>query len=232
MVPGNDKRKAVKAVKNNASREAFIRAGLDLFGECGLEGTTTRMLAKKAGANISGIVYYFGGKDGLYQAVLERISGHFNELTADLRRESWQKLQSPLDKAQTLALVKNMISVLSRVMSERVKVKNAEKIILREQTSPTASFPILYDGYMKDMISLVRALIGRYTERSPESDLVTVQAHTLVGQFIAFIATREALLKNLGVRRLSAEQNELIHQVIMGNIESCLKSWAEEEEKA
>lgn len=216
-----------KNKRNSGIRESFIKAGLDLFGDYGLEGTSTRMLAKKAGANISGIVYYFGGKDGLYQAVLEHLAARFNELTAEARRETWQRLQEPLDKPQILSLIKNIIETLSRIMDDRLKVKNAEKIILREQTSPTPAFSVLYDGYMKDVLKLLVTLIGRYTGQPVDSDEVIIRAHTLVGQFVVFIATREALLKNLGVKRLSADQTELIRRVILDNVEACLKAWTE-----
>lgn len=219
---------AVRNNRNNGIREAFIKAGLDLFGDCGLEGASTRMLAKKAGANMSGIVYYFGGKDGLYKAVLERIVERFNELTLVAREDIRRRLREPLDKAQILELAKDLIGVMSLVLDDKLKVKNAEKIILREQTGPTAAFAILYDGYIRDVVRLMADLIGRYVGQPADSDGVIIRAHTLIGQFIAFIATREALLRNLGVRKLKAEQSELIRRVIIGNVEACLKTWAEE----
>lgn len=214
--------------KNVDIRESFIKAGLDLFGDYGLEGASTRQLAQKAGANISGIVYHFGGKEGLYRAVLERISERFNELTGQCRQEAWRQLEGGPDRGQVLALLKGLLSSVSQVMEGGLRLKNAEKIILREQTSPTAAFPALYDGYMKDVLSLLSHLIARYTGLKPGSDEALIRAHTLVGQFVTFIATREALLKNLRVRKLKADQNELIRRVILGNAEACLKAWAEE----
>lgn len=211
--------------RNSGLRESFIKAGLDLFGDYGLEGASTRMLARKAGANISGIVYYFGGKDGFYQAVLERISERFNELTAEPRQEAWRQLEGRLDKSQILALLKNLLTAASKVLEGGLKLKNAEKIILREQTNPTAAFPALYDGYMKDVLTLLSHLVARYTGQPADSDEAVIRAHTLVGQFVTFVATREALLKNLGVKKLKPEQNELIRQVILGNAEACLKAW-------
>lgn len=220
--------KAVRNNRNNDIREAFIKAGLDLFGDYGFEGASTRMLAKKAGANMSGIVYYFGGKDGLYRAVLERIVERFNELTLATRTDIWQRLQEPLDKTQIVDLMKNLIGVMSLVLDDKLIVKNAEKIILREQTGPTEDFAILYDGYIKDVLRLMANLTGQYVGQPVDSDGVVIRAHTLIGQFIAFIATREALLRNLGVRKLKAEQSTLIRQVIVNNVEACLKAWGEE----
>lgn len=217
-----------KGIRNIGIRESFIKAGLDLFGDYGLEGASTRMLAQKAGANISGILYYFGGKDGLYRAVLERVSERFNELTSDCRREVRRQLEGPLDKTQVLVLLKNLLTAVIQVMEGGLKLKNAEKIILREQTGPTVAFNALYDGYMKDVLTLLSTLIAKYTGQPADSDEAIIRAHTLVGQSITFVATREALLKNLGVKKLSPEQRGIIHRVILGNVEACLKGWAEE----
>jgi AcrR family transcriptional regulator len=220
-----------KTVRNDRTRESFIKAGLYLFGDCGLDGASTRMLAQKAGANISGIVYYFGGKEGLYRAVLEHIVDRFNELTAEARHEAWRRLEEPLDKPGIMTVLKDLLTAVSQAMEGGLKVKNAEKIVLREQTSPSAAFDLLYEGYMKDVLALMTRLVSRYTGQPPDGDETLIQAHTLIGQFISFIATRAALLKNLGVKRLNTEHNELIRRVILGNVVACLKSWAEAAER-
>src|SRR6185312_5140782 len=50
------------------TRQALIRAGLELFGEKGFDGTSTRQLAAAAKANIGSIAYHFGSKEGLRAA--------------------------------------------------------------------------------------------------------------------------------------------------------------------
>ena len=73
------------------ARLALIEAGMDLFGEYGFKGATTRMIADQAEVNISAIAYYFGGKEELYYAVAEFILSemvrHFNEFGSD-----WKKI--------------------------------------------------------------------------------------------------------------------------------------------
>ena len=53
------------------SREKLLEVAVHLFAQKGLDGVSTRDLAREAGLNISLISYYFGGKEGLYRAVLE-----------------------------------------------------------------------------------------------------------------------------------------------------------------
>jgi len=64
---------------DNDCRANLIAATTALFAEKGFNGVGVRELASAAGVNLSMISYYFGGKEGLYAAVL-------NEQFATLRR--------------------------------------------------------------------------------------------------------------------------------------------------
>jgi AcrR family transcriptional regulator len=54
------------------TREALLDAALAEFGAKGLAGARTSEIAARAGVNKQLISYYFGGKDGLYKAILDR----------------------------------------------------------------------------------------------------------------------------------------------------------------
>lgn len=56
-----------------ATRRALLAAGEKLFAARGYEGATLDALAEEAGANKALVSYYFGGKDGLYDAVIAAI---------------------------------------------------------------------------------------------------------------------------------------------------------------
>ena len=53
------------------TRRAILQAGLEHFALIGFDATSTRAIAKSANANLSAISYHFGGKEGLYKAVLQ-----------------------------------------------------------------------------------------------------------------------------------------------------------------
>lgn len=55
---------------DNDCRADLISAAIPLFAAKGLNGVTVREVANAAGVNLSMISYYFGGKEGLYAAVL------------------------------------------------------------------------------------------------------------------------------------------------------------------
>jgi len=53
-----------------ATKEALLTAGMELFAERGFTGARVEAIARRAGINKAMINYYFGGKVGLYDAIL------------------------------------------------------------------------------------------------------------------------------------------------------------------
>lgn len=58
--------------KGAETRLRILTAALQAFGSAGAAGATTRKIAHEAGVSLPALKYYFGGKEGLYLAVLER----------------------------------------------------------------------------------------------------------------------------------------------------------------
>jgi len=66
--PGPDERQR----DAERTRLALIEAGRSEFAAKGLAGARVSEIARRAGVNKQLISYYFGGKEGLYQAILDR----------------------------------------------------------------------------------------------------------------------------------------------------------------
>ena len=60
-------------------REQLIGIGRSTFAERGLEGTSVEEIAHRAGVSKPVIYEHFGGKEGLYNAVVEEEMGRLNE---------------------------------------------------------------------------------------------------------------------------------------------------------
>jgi AcrR family transcriptional regulator len=57
------------------SRERILHAAIDLFAQKGFDGSTTREIASRAGVNHGLIPYYFGAKEKLWRAAVDRAFG-------------------------------------------------------------------------------------------------------------------------------------------------------------
>ena len=65
-MPASVPHQAAGRARGEQTRRQLLAAATELFGECGLQGATTRDIAQRAGQNIAAITYYFSSKEGLY----------------------------------------------------------------------------------------------------------------------------------------------------------------------
>jgi len=82
------------------SREKLLEAATPLFAQKGFFAVSIRELANAAGTNSALISYHFGGKEGLYAAVLEQ---QFAQISKDMEKINLSS-QSPLEKIQAYIL--------------------------------------------------------------------------------------------------------------------------------
>src|SRR5215470_3142166 len=67
------KRKGANKRDPDRTREAILKAAQDEFAAKGLFGGRVNTIARQSGANKRMIYHYFGNKEGLYLATLERV---------------------------------------------------------------------------------------------------------------------------------------------------------------
>lgn len=67
-----------------ATKERILTVGIKDFCENGYSGSRIQNIAKKSDCNIRMIYHYFGNKEGLYKAALERVYGAIRGSEAEL----------------------------------------------------------------------------------------------------------------------------------------------------
>jgi AcrR family transcriptional regulator len=70
------------------NKERLLEVAIDLFGARGFKGTSIRDIANTMGMSISNIYHYFGNKEGLLLAILQRSSNELLESLDDALRHS------------------------------------------------------------------------------------------------------------------------------------------------
>lgn len=180
------------------TREQLIRAGLALFSRQGLEGVRTRQLAEEAGVNQSAIPYHFGGKDGVYAAVLERTAESIVGRLA-LPRPS---VTSPAAAEEALRML--MQDFVSALLDSDASAAHS-LLLVREQLQPTGSFDTIHLLLFRPLHEMVTRLVAVLRGEQPEVDENILRAHAILGQAIAFAVAREALHRRLGQTVLSRD---------------------------
>ena len=61
----------MKKLDNENSKQRILNAATKLFAAQGYEGTSIRQICKEADANICMISYFWGGKQELYNGIIE-----------------------------------------------------------------------------------------------------------------------------------------------------------------
>jgi TetR/AcrR family transcriptional regulator len=65
-------------------RNKVLLAAIDEFAEFGLSGARVDRIATRAGANKQLIYYYFGDKNGLFDAAIKQMAERFSEVRSEL----------------------------------------------------------------------------------------------------------------------------------------------------
>ena len=110
-------------------KEELLDVAQRLFAEKGFFGTSTRDLSKVAGCNIAMISYHFGGKEGLYEAVLLR---HFQRtktryLSTASEPKAWPEFRDPMKR--------QLCSSLFEFARAAILNTEMQKILCREMMS-------------------------------------------------------------------------------------------------
>lgn len=200
----------------HSTKDRLLEAAIKIFALHGFEGAGTRLITREAGANISAIPYYFGGKEGLYASVLAHIASLVQSDLSARAEEARAALEDEtLSPEEAQKILRGMIAHFVRfLLSEKISGPIV-RIFLREQAEPTASFDVFYERTMRPMHELLTRLVARACALPFPSERATLAAHTLIGQIIAFKTHREAALRRLGWKSYGEAEIEKISQTIL-----------------
>ncbi|MHB8622629.1 MAG: CerR family C-terminal domain-containing protein [Sulfuricaulis sp.] len=167
------------------TRQRLIEAASDIFIEQGFKAAKIRDIVKRAHANLAAINYYFGGKDGLYAAVIQHTASLvFEEQSQGLGAYA---VSSPEDQ------LKEYIRIfLKRLLDDTIQARWG-KLIARETVEPTAAFDMVVEKYIlpahAELKKIIRAILG--ADASEQS--VRRSAMSVVGLCLYYQTARRAV---------------------------------------
>lgn len=201
--------------KGEQARRKLLLAALKKIGEKGYENASVREIADEAGQNVAAIAYYFGNKEKLYVSVLEGIGGYLGGIFGAIAEETRAKLQGGnLDPAGAVDVLKRMLRTLLGQQMEDEEFEKIRLVMIREQSSPSESFDVLYKKALKPLHELFTTVLGVATGEDPMATVTILRAHALFGQVIAFKIARTTILRRLGVKKLTPEHLATISTIL------------------
>ena len=192
------------------TKEKLLQTAIELFAKHGINGVSTRMLAKESGVNLSSINYYFGGKQKLYDAVLESIVEKISAFIASKRAPLLETQLPPNEEFKVF--IGNLIDFLC---SNTISNAQAE-IVIKEIIQPSGVYNQLYAQVIEPMHKRLTTLVMQTTTLTEQEAII--QAHCLMGQAVNFKIHKHALLRRLN---LSDYTPQLICQIKAQVFKNC-----------
>jgi len=196
-------------------QQRLLDIAVTAFGQHGLEGASTRAIARAADTAMSSITYHYGGKEGLYLAVADHVGDLMGEILPVGQAEA-ALVQGDSNQARHL-----LRTALCRFVH---KLQDPQSdawalFVMREQLHPTEAFERLYAANLgrtlHALVDLVCLASG--TNDGEAARLVVI---SLLGQVLVLKAARATCRKLLG--RDALEGDILQHYVdhLMTNIDA------------
>jgi AcrR family transcriptional regulator len=139
------------ADRDRETRDRLLEVAARLFAEHGFNDVTVRDICQKADANVAAVNYHFGGKQGLYEEVLQSAIRIMQTTTEEIRKAG----EGLAPEAQLEAAIRIF---LTRVATTRNKW--IHQLMLQEVSNPTPSFDLILDNVIAPRMAYVRTAIA------------------------------------------------------------------------
>lgn len=214
---------AVAPGRAEIARRRLLDAGLDCFASRGLDGVSIREIARKARQNSAAIAYYFGSKEGLYQAVLSSVLTFVRSHSAPVTLEYAALLKT---NSLTPAACERLLRQLQRDMFLGVfggtEALKFALLITREQIQPTAAFTSLYNSGLEPIHRMLTHLLAVAVGEDPASHRAILRAHTHFGQLQIFVTARALALRRLQWKDFTGAHGGEVLSVLEENLDLLL----------
>ncbi|HEY3309507.1 MAG TPA: TetR/AcrR family transcriptional regulator [Desulfuromonadaceae bacterium] len=184
-------------IKNDC-RNKLLEVGTRLFAERGLNGVSIRELSQSAGASISMISYYFGGKEGLYSAVLKEQFACFDQIN-EIRNQG----EEPLD-------------IVEAYIRWTIQRHRNNPYLLRfytsELTNPTPYFQTIVSPAIGKVIQILVEVVGKGIDSQKfRKDLNPVDAVLALAGMVNYFFLSTLATENM-ISHSPEKDEELIQQ--------------------
>lgn len=198
------------------SRARILDAAGQLFADRGYDGVSVRELAKRAGVNAAAINYHFGGKEGLYHAVIRKLIDDsepmFGPMIVRLRAGV---TGAGGDRAALAAVASRLVSGLLRNILGSPTLHWQIPILLRESQQPSNAFAMLMRDRIDPVHDAIAELAGAATGHDAKSPQARLIAANIMGQCMSLGAARGVVFARLDWDDYTPARVELVVDTLM-----------------
>jgi len=179
-----------KARKDPDSMKArILQVARRIFGEYGFHGTTTRMIARKVGIDISTLYYHWGEKGNLYEAVI-----------LDINEDLGQKLMEVESVIHGLPLARRMDIAIDMMTDHLFQYPEISNMILFRYFGKTRR-EIILDLKVPEFISDIARSMGLCQDKESVSTPIKMQVLAMMNAIHNFISGENFFRPMLKIER-------------------------------
>ena len=210
---------------DKSTHARLLDVAIEHFGRLGIDGASTRAIAKDADTPMSSITYHFGGKEGLYLATAERIVERMTEKLGPAIAESERACQPGCSRTRAREALQSTYAHIAAALVSADAAPLA-RFIVREQAEPTDAFARIYDRMIGPMLGRLSQLLTIASAGKLEEADARVRALALFGQILVFRVARETALRGAGWKNIGANELQLIQDIVADHLEAVIERLA------
>lgn len=206
--------------KGDETRRRVLAAALDAFGEDGFAAVSTRRIAQAAGVSLPVLQYYFGGKEGLYQACAEEIVERYARHMAVPAGVAAAALAAGGDAETARVHLKAVIGALTGLLVGSNEPNSWAPFAARELQDPGPAFELLYGRLWRPGVETMSRLIARIRGLPPTDPEACAQALMLISSLLAFRTGRKVAMRALNWSAIGPAELRTVNAVLAAQIDA------------
>lgn len=186
-----------RKMQGEETRTILIRTGARLFARNGYHGVSMRTLAAEAEVNLATVSYHFGGKAGLYEAILQELIDLRNTITPpadEVKKRAAEAGDDPQAKGECASWFVN--SMVHGMLGREQHIWPAF-IISRELAQPTELFPKMEKEFFNPAFDALRALTTAMLPDGTDNEELVITGHAIIGMIVKFLEGYTMITKRL-----------------------------------
>lgn len=173
--------------RGEGTRRRILEAAIELFAQEGYDRASTRRLADAARVNLPAIQYYFGSKEGLYQAAIEHIREDVERRLAPAAAEAAATLAAgEARRPELLRLLWGVLDAFLLVVIGDERLASQKLFLARADIERSAAVDRIHEVVRRNVVEPCAMIIGRLLGRPPEDEAVLLRAVAIIGQISVF----------------------------------------------
>lgn len=212
------------------TRQRILEAALELFGEYGFAGSSTRDIAARAGVNAPALRYYFHDKAGVYRACCEALADDAWRIVGPAIERAWGALHMNVDVvALTDAFIGIQEAIASCVLASEGRYGGMFLFAPRRtQYNPDSSAQILARRVREPLIEASAGLVARISRRAAHDPVTLIRTLSLHGALAVFNVAHSPALWIPGWQDLCPEQARQLMSAVSEQTRMLLDRWSRE----